>query len=714
MAILGKIQRSSGALILVIGLAMFAFIIMDLLKNGATLFRPSTEYVGIVNGEKIPTDEFNKRKQALQQQYGPNASESQLMKTVWDQFIREKLFESQYKKSGIIIPSERIYDRIKNDPGIQRMFTNEQGIFDENALMNYLDEINASKDENNPDYDAWKNYQDNLKRTEGERIYTALVKGAINPTIKEGAWEYHKENDKVSFEFVVAPYSLIPDSTVSITEKDVKDYIARHEDLYQTEASKDVQYVIFEYKPSETDYERTKEELKELIRDKEVYDRTTGGKTIEKGFATVNADEVDQFIKSHSDEFKPAMWKLENEIPAVVRDTLMKLPVGAVYGPVRTPGKLTLYKVVDRRENVPVKAKASHILIPFKGALNATTELSEEQAKQKADSLYQIIKRNPQKFSELAKEHSTDFRSAQNGGDLGEFSFGRMVDAFNDFVFSGKKGKTGIVKTDYGYHIIKIDDLSDEKSNALKIAELVREVTPSEATIDSIYTVAVEYFSAAKKAGDLNKVEKDKFIKPLPIKKIKRFETRLPGLGEQPAIVSWLYNDKTETGDMRRFELTQGEVIVQVTGETEKGLMPVSEAMVLVKPILLKKKKFELLKEKMKGQTLDEIAENSGGQKGKADGVSLASPLIPSFGNEPKVVAVAFITPEGKISDPVEGNFGAYVVRTTQVNKAKEIDNYYNYIAELERKEEANLLNRIVEALKKKAEIKDNRVILGY
>jgi len=714
MAILGKIQKSSGLLIGMIGLAMFAFIIMDLLQNSSSFFRPSPEYVGKVNGEKIPTNEFRERMQALQQQYGPQVSSHQIMKMTWDQFVREKLLEDQYKKAGIIVPSERVYERMKNDPGIRQMFTNEQGIFDENAFLNYLDEINATKDQNSEAYRLWRDYQNSLKQIEGENIYRALVKGAINPTMKEAAWEYHKENDKVTFDFVVAPYSSIPDSTIQITEKDVKDYIARHADLYKVDASKDILYVRFENKPAERDYKEAADELKSLLEDKEVFDEATGQTVVQKGFRNIGADEIDEFLRTYSDEYKPVLWRLSQDLPLNIRDSIMNLPVGGVYGPVRVPGKLTMYKVVDRRENVPVKAKASHILIPYQGAWGANTTLTEEEARQKADSLLAVIKRNPAKFEELARQYSQDPGSAARGGDLGEFAYGTMVEPFNDFVFGGKKGDLGIVKTRFGYHIVRIDDLSKEKDTAVKLAELVRHVVPGEQTLDSIYTAAAEYYAAAKQAGDLNKVDKQYYKKPMPIKKIKRYEVNLPGLGEQPAIVSWLYDKKTKKGDIRRFETTDGYIIVQYTDETPEGLMPVSEAMVLVKPMLLKEKKFELLKEKMKGNTLDEIAKNSNGQKGTATDVTLASPMIPSIGNEPKVVAVAFIVPEGELSKPVEGNFGAFVVKPVKKTKAADLENYYSYLAQLEQKEQAALMERIIQALKDQAEIKDNRVILGY
>ncbi|NPA42640.1 MAG: hypothetical protein GXO27_01240 [Chlorobi bacterium] len=713
MAILAKIQKSSGLIVGMIGLALFAFIIMDLISNSSSLFRPSTEYVGKVNGEKIPTDEFRERLQAVQQQYGSRMSSSRVLKEVWDQFVREKLMESQYKKAGITVPDVRVYDRLKNDPGIRRMFTNEQGIFDENAFLNYLDELNAM-DKNDENYRAWKNYINSLRQMEGEQIYANLVKAAMVPTVKEGAWEYHKENDRATFDFVIAPYELIPDSAVTVTPEDVKKYIARHEDLYKVDESKDILYVKFVNEPSPADYAETEAALKELIADRVVFNAQTGTTDTLKGFASLGPEEVEAFLKQHSDEMIPLQWYRAEDLPVVIRDSVLALEPGGVYGPVRDPGKFTIYKVVDKWTNIPAKAKASHILISYEGVQGINAARSKEEARRLADSLLQVIKRNPAKFEELARQYSDDKVSGARGGDLGEFTVREMIEPFADYVFHARKGDIGIVETPLGYHIVRIDDLSPERTDAVKLAMLVRHVEPGEATLDSIYTLAAEYYAAARKAGDLNEVKEPVYRKPLPVKKIKRYESMLPGLGDQPAIVRWLYEPKTKVGDIRRFETEDGYVIVQYTNETPEGLMPVEEAMVLVEPILRKKKKFDMLKDKMKGNTLEEIAANCGGQKGHAEDVTLANPVIPAFGKEPKVVAVAFIVPEGQISKPVEGNAGAYVVKPLKVERAAELENYYNYIAELERRQQADLMNRIIAALKEKAKIKDNRAALGY
>ncbi len=712
MAILGKIQRSSGVAIIVIGMALFAFLIMGLLKNSSSLFQPSRDYVGKVNGVKIPTRDFQEYRANLQKRYGPGYSSSLIMRQAWDYFINQKLLEDEFKKTGISVSDDRVFDVLKNDPNIRRYFTTPQGVFDENQLIDYLEKINESKNINPKDYEAWINSIKSIKETEGQKIFTYLVRGALNPTIKEGEWAYRKETDKVSFDFVTVPYSKIPDSVVQVTEDDIKNYVAAHPDQYKAKESRNILYVKFENKPSKTDYDAVKAKLQSLIEDQVVFNEKTNKNDTIPGFR--NTADADAFVKKYSDQYKPIRWFTADELPKDIADTLQKLPKGAVFGPYLRKDKFFVYKIVDRKDGVPKTADASHILISFQGAGIPGVTRSEDEARKLADSLLQVVKKNPSKFADLVKQFTDDKASVPQGGTYKDFSFGKMVEPFSEFVFTHKKGDIGIAKTRFGYHIIRVDKLSNDKTTLIKLAELNKDVEPSESTIDSIYAQVALFTQQAIKDGDLNKTAKDKGKAVMPVKKIFRYEANLPGLGEQPELVRWLYNKKTKVGDVRRFETKDGYVVVQYTGGTSEGPMPVAEASVLVKPILLKQKKFAYIKDKLKGASLDEIAKNSGGQKGHVEDVTLDAPMIPGMGKEPVVVAVAFVTPVGKISDPIRGEYGAFVVSPTKITPAPELDSYYPYVAQLKRKESNNVLNRILTALKDKAKIKDNRPNLGY
>jgi len=351
-------------------------------------------------------------------------------------------------------------------------------------------------------------------------------------------------------------------------------------------------------------------------------------------------------------------------------------------------------------------------LIAYKGALraNPSVSITQEQAKKKADSLLKVVKRNPSKFADFAKQFS-DGPTKTKGGDLGWFTYGRMVPEFNKFVFNGKKGQIGLVKTDFGYHIIKIDDLTAPEK-AIKLLTIAKNVEPSMKTEDEIYAKASKMTSQAMDAKDFAAFAKENNYVVKPVRRLGRYEDNIPGIGINREIVKWMYNKDTKLGDVNKMDINNGHIIVKLTGIHDEGLMSAEEASALVKPILLKEKKAAIIKEKMKGSTLEEIAKNSGAKIGKATGVALKNPIIPGFGREPKVVAIAFVLEPGKLSEPTDGNRAVYVIKTIKVDKAEDIKNYLPYVEQIKKKENLGLQAKVIEALKKTNKIEDKRSMI--
>ncbi|HVE72930.1 MAG TPA: peptidylprolyl isomerase [Thermoanaerobaculia bacterium] len=121
-----------------------------------------------------------------------------------------------------------------------------------------------------------------------------------------------------------------------------------------------------------------------------------------------------------------------------------------------------LKKVYESKKGEYEQVKARHILIAFKGspaAQEGKPELTEEQAKAKAEDLRKQIVEGKAKFDELAQKESDDVGSGSRGGDLGEFNRGQMVPEFEKAAFEAKVGDvTPVVRTQFGYHIIKVDE----------------------------------------------------------------------------------------------------------------------------------------------------------------------------------------------------------------------------------------------------------------
>jgi len=367
-----------------------------------------------------------------------------------------------------------------------------------------------------------------------------------------------------------------------------------------------------------------------------------------------------------------------------------------------------LTKVLETKM-VPDSAKAAHILVAYQGAFRANPDITrnKEEAKKKADSILKIVQKNPSKFAEYAKKLS-DGPTKTKGGDLGWFTYGRMVPKFNDFVFNGKKGDIGLVETDFGYHIIKINDLT-EPEKTIKTISIIRNIEPSTETENETFAKASKFAIEAMEAEDFNKFAEEQGYKAKPVQKIGRYEDNLPGIGRNREIVSWAFDSDRKVGDVTKFDTERGHIIVYLSAIKDKGLMSAEEASPLVKPLLIKEKKAEIIKKKFVGNTLEEMAKAAKAKVGIARNITRKNPTIPGFGKEPKVVAKAFALQPNETSSPIDGNKAVYVIKTLKINIAPDISNYLPYIEKLKKEQSKNITKDVVESLKKKADIEDNR-----
>ena len=709
MAILGKIQRKSGVLIGIIALALFAFIIQGLIKNSSSLGKGNVNVIAEVNGKKISRNEFQ-QKVALVQKQNRNASNMQAMKSVWENEIKKAVLNNEYDKLGINVGEDRIRDLIFNNPSIKQAFTNQQGVFNEKALNDYIDNMYAMEKSNPEQFAQWKNFEDGLIEAEKEKIYLDLIKAGMNPTLKEGEDLYHFENDAVDFKYAAVTYNSVSDSTITVSDEEIKAYINAHKDKYKREESRDIEYVFIPIKASDKDKQLIIDELKKLIDDKEVYDENAPDKKkLVKGFK--NTDDIEGFVKKYTDANQNTRFVFKNQLPKPYADEMIQLNAGDIYGPYEFKNQIYLSKVLETKM-VPDSAKAAHILIAYKGATRANPNVSrtKEEAKKKADSVFRIVKRNPKKFADYAKELS-DGPTKTKGGDLGWFTYGRMVPEFNDFVFNGKKGKIGLVETPFGYHIVKINELT-EPEKAIKIISIIKNVEPSTETENDTFAKAAQFASEALNTKDFEKLAKEKGYKVKTVNRLKRYEDKIPGLGKNREIVRWAYNEDRKIGDVTKFDIENGHVIIYLKDSKDEGLMSVKEAALRVKPILIQKKKAEFIKKKFKGNSFEEMAQSAKAQIGTAKGVTLKNPVIPGFSKEPVVVAKAFALQPNETSQPIEGNSGVYVIKTLEIHVAPDIKNYLPYVEKLKKDAKASIDKEVIEALKKKADIEDNRKVI--
>ncbi|MBU0940895.1 MAG: peptidylprolyl isomerase [Bacteroidetes bacterium] len=699
MAVLSKIRQRSALMIAVIAFALFAFIIGDLFQSGS--FNSTSKDVGSINGKDISFEDFRIKVSNVEKS-GQGITSTAAATRVWEQEVSVALLTSEFDKLGLRVGEKHILEVLKADQSIGQnpMFLNTAGVFDIAKFKEYF--------KSNPAQAQFlKDKEKDAELNAKYQIYNTLVRSAIYTTDVEGKLQYEMETNKVSFAYVAGLYSTIKDSDVKVTDAEIVDYMKKNEKKFKSEESREVEYVLIEDKASKEDEAEVKSRINQLLSGSVVYNQATGKNDTLAGFR--NAKNVEEFVNSNSDVPYDSTYVAKKDLPAIDADQLYNLAPGQVYGPYVFGNYYCISKSYGKK--LGVNAKASHILISYEGTQvpNQKESRTKEEAKAKAEAILAQVNANPDSFLMLAFQSSDD-SSAQQGGDLGYFSPNQMVKPFNDFVFNNGIGKVGLVETDFGYHIIKITD----KQDGIRLATVALKLEASESTSDKSFTQATKFeMEAADK--DFSALAKQMQLNVAGPIVVGAMQENFGPLGNQRAIVRWAFEGDSKIGAVKRFEVANvGHVIARVKSIDDSGLVPVTQARAFVEPILKNKKKAELIKAKMTGSSLEAIAKATGSKVEQATDVVLANPVLAGgVGQEPRVVGTAFALAANKVSAPIEGSTGIYVVKNVSTTKAPAIKDFSPYVARI-KGQTAGDVNRVLPALKDKAEIEDNRKQFNY
>jgi len=701
MAVLSKIRQRSLLVIAVVGVALFAFVLMDLIGNGG--FGESGRYVGSVNGTDISADEF-RFKLANQEQQNKGASSLMLGNSIWNQEVKNVLYEEQFEKLGLRTGKAQI-EGILEQSG-QAMFLNEAGKFSQEKFNQYIEMV---KVQNPSQWRLWlEDYEQQLENFAKEQEYNTLVKAGINVTNFDGKVLHERENNKVNFDYVVIPYTTINDDQVTVSDAEIINYMSKRKSQYKADDSRDFEYFLIESKASDADIKEIEERVASLLESKIVYNETTKQNETVPGFAQI--DNVEEFVNSNSDTPFNEKYVFGKDLPSMTETT-----VGTVTSLYKENDFVKISRILDSKI-IADSVKSSHIIIPYAGTLNSQAVISKEEAKQKADSLFALVKNNEDKFKEIANEINTDGTKG-NGGEIGWVMYSQITyDGFDkdfaEFIFFNPKGSTEVVHTQFGYHIIKIDD-TGSKATAYKVATIAQQIEPSTTTNDEVYSYSQKIEIEAQNKS-FEEIATEHNLTVVPVNGLTAIEENIVGLGAQRSIVQWTFGNEAKKGSVRRFDIPQGHVIAKIKNINDNGLQSVEKVRATIEPIVRNEKKAALIKGKIKGTTLEEIAQANNETVKSVTAISLSSPLISGLGQEPKVVGQALALESGKVSGAIEGNAGIYFVKTQAVVKAPELPNYATQASRAKTQAQNAVNGKIFSSLKNIADIEDKRIILGY
>lgn len=704
MQIIQSIRDKGAAIVIVIiALSLIGFILMDAQQGGSRLFSSLSSNVGKVNGESIELAEFNKKvKQAeeMQQQRPGGVQTYQIREQTWNQLVAEKVFFEETEKLGINFTSDELRDiLLSNDPtnpllkeaGLKDSLTGKLDVAKAQAA---LANIKKFKNEQREAIDA--QVIDPLKITTTVAKYTGL----LNASAYYPSWMQQKETAEAknfaNISYVSLPYSDINDSTITVTDTDINDYVSKHKDMFKQEEGRNISYVSFSQLANNDDSVRTNMVVEGL---KTAFMADSNS----KAFVAKNTSSIE-----YSDFYLP-----KAKLNSMYADTLSKLAVGQVFGPYADKGSYVLAKMLGEKA-LPDSVHAKHILIPTHDPQSGQQIADEGEAKKLADSIYNAINGGAD-FTALAAKYSSD-GSKDKGGDLGTFAYGTMVPEFNEFSFTKPVGSRGVVKTQFGYHVIEVLSQKDFKPGNVgyKIAYMAKEITPSEATVNTASLNATKA-SAEKNAANLSKYVAKNGLKFTQVPNlIKENDFSVGALQDARALVRWAFDAKK--GDVSEpFSIGDEFVVAQLDKINQKGTQDAATAKSGCEAIIRNNKKAEILIKKIGANpTLESVAtaNNKQVQQAGADSsLTMVSQMIQQIGLESKVIGASFNKEyQSKVSAPIKGTSAVYLIKVNSV-QAKPADTAEVIEAQAKTRLGAirQQLGNWFEGLKKPADITDNR-----
>ncbi len=698
MAILSKIRERSIFLIFIIGMALLAFVFTGVFDGSSST---SQDPVLIVGDEEVGIDEFSRQVDFAERNY--RMTTMQAVNFAYDQSTNAKAFEQTFDALGLFVGKTHIEQFIENDPNFSAdpQFQGEDGSFDSNLFTDFILDLS----QNNPQgFEQWKAQEASIKNNIRVQHYVDMVSAGLNTTNFEAQQSYALQNDLIDLEYVRIPYSVIPDSIVPVSNKDLERYLADNADSYEREESRDLQYVQFTETATPEDKVLIENELRELLTTRVEFNEVSKQEETFPSFGDIDTDVLSNFVNENSDVPFQDTFLSEAELSGNYANTLFNLPLGQVFGPYEDNGFTNISRIVSRLKQG--KAKARHILIAYKGASRAaeTVTRTKATAKKEAYTLLRKVKRGGD-FAQLARENS-DGPSASRGGELPEFVREDMAAPFSDFVFGNRTGSFGVAETEFGFHVIEIQD----KKDVIKLATISKKLIPSEATSNQVFTDATQ-FELDVQVADFKDVASQKSYAVKDINDVKVLDESLPVLGVQRQVVRWAFEEGRQATDVKRFALsTGGYIIVQIKNVKEAGLPDVDELRATVAPLVLKEKKKAMLLKQLNGyDSLEALATEFEQTVSTAKAVNRFTSMLAGASNEPEVVGVGFGMAKDVVSRPIGGNSGVFVLKVLANTPAEDLTNYAGYKASISNTTKQNIQTNVADALKSNFEVSDNR-----
>ena len=703
MALIGKIRKNFWFVLILLGFALAAFVLMDMTgaSSRAGGLAPS---VGEVGGTEIDYNDFSRMLNVSSRNNTANSNEQNA--NVWDYFVSKSLVTIEADELGLM-PSVTEMDRLKfgpeYSPVIQEAYYNPQtGQFDIQSLTSVKQAIEAGQELSPSFIDFWNVTNDRVKTTRIESKLNDLVSKALY-TPNWMADEMAKINSSTAeIRYVKIPFDVVGDDKVTVSDSDYETYLKDHSNTYTNdEETRILEFVSFDVVPSTADSIKLKNDLAARL----------------IGLAEAKNDSI---YALNNDGSKPDFYFTKEDLPESAREGVAEINIGETFGPFVNLNSFSGIKLVDKK----VVADSVQASVIFRQVAEGDN-VGLNAAKTLIDSLENVLANGTATFDSLAIKFSQD-GSASKGGDLGYRTQGAFPPAFNDVLFVfGEKGKVYNVTTDLGVQLIKVTDrVYNDQEPKYKVAIINKAIIPSQTTQDSILDIVNNHLSDNRTLESLSSSLTNLEIQSSSPLKISDYQIGNLGADQSSRnIVRWAFDPETELGDVSADYFTYQDtdlyyynkyVIVGLKKVIDAGLPSVDDIKNDIAVLVLNRKKGEFLKNELGSATIDEAIAKYNVSSDTLKNISMGSVFNPAIGNEPKVVSAAFNTNLNSSSGAINGNTAVYVVEPLNKTELPASSNLSNIKFSETQKYRTQVQNNLLQSMRDKAKIEDNRYSLGY
>ena len=684
MAIIGKIREQSFLVLIIIGIALLAFMLTEYFSANSN-GQQAPISIAEINGQQISPQEFEYKVQKGYENYQKQTQQelddrtkSTIRESIWAEMSSDILVGEQLEELGIRVTTKELMDLVSGDnphPQVRQSFTDPStGQFNGDAVIQFLQ--NLDNDETTKA--QWVDFERALKRNHRMDKYNTLIKKGIYTPSAFAKAKNKESNGAMAFKYIYKPYTSIDDASVEVSESEVSAFYNKTKSDYEQKANRKIAYAYFPIVPSVEDQAETKQ-------------------WVDKIYSEFQSNANDStFVNANSDQnFNPIFYSKANAPLGL--DTALWDKDSAFVAVPQLVGNTWSISKVKATKTAPDSVRASHILI---GTQNRTKEIAEKTA----DSIMTAIQNGASYESLLSL--SDDKQSAEKGGDLDWFAEGFMLPGINDAAFSAEIDEVMKVESQIGFHIMKVT----EKLPAVKkiqIATITREIKPSKGTYADLFNQANSF--------SINVTDMESFREELTKNNLQQRSAVLSekdnlveGLGSSRDLARW--TQASAEGDVSEAKDVEGAFVVAIVENVdEEGSAPLDKVRNRVEFLARQEKKAEILKKELADASdIGTLAGKTGLSVENAN-VTFASPAIASIGLEPKVVGAAWALTPGQLSQPIAGNSGVFVVSVD-----KNVDAGEANVIQIRQNEFRAISSRIdngsvYNALKEKSNLVDNR-----